>query len=367
MAAMRRDWDIFCRVIDNFGDIGVCWRLARQLASEHDLRVRLWVDDLNSLPPLCPGVDSRLAQQQQQGVEIRLWPENFPEVVPGSVVIEAFACELPDNYIKAMAKLPQAPCWLNLDYLTAENWASEWHRLPSPHPLLALRKTFFFPGFTAESGGLLREKGLFARRDNFLAQSLAQQKPKNTLDISLFCYDNAPVGDLLNAMMAGPQPIRCHIPPGKPLQAVAAHLGSPKAQTIGQLEILPLPFLPQDQYDELLWRCDINFVRGEDSFVRAQWAGQPFVWQIYPQEENAHWPKLEAFINLYKYGQTEEISDSFTAMQHAWNSGRQVASAWQDFLAQRSGQHIAATNWSNKLKKQDDLVSRLVKFAANPV
>ncbi|MBY0444112.1 MAG: elongation factor P maturation arginine rhamnosyltransferase EarP, partial [Burkholderiales bacterium] len=37
-------WDIFCRVIDNYGDIGVCWRLARQLSFEHGFAVRLMVD-----------------------------------------------------------------------------------------------------------------------------------------------------------------------------------------------------------------------------------------------------------------------------------------------------------------------------------
>ena len=26
-------WDIFCQVIDNHGDVGVCWRLARELAA----------------------------------------------------------------------------------------------------------------------------------------------------------------------------------------------------------------------------------------------------------------------------------------------------------------------------------------------
>ena len=75
MAAMQLHWDIFCRVIDNFGDIGVCWRLARQLAAEHGREVRLWVDDLASLQPLCPLVDSEKASQWFQGVEIRHWPE----------------------------------------------------------------------------------------------------------------------------------------------------------------------------------------------------------------------------------------------------------------------------------------------------
>ena len=30
---MRVTWDIFCSVVDNFGDIGVTWRLARQLVA----------------------------------------------------------------------------------------------------------------------------------------------------------------------------------------------------------------------------------------------------------------------------------------------------------------------------------------------
>ena len=41
---MSRSWDVFCRVVDNYGDAAVCWRLARQLADEHGARVRLWID-----------------------------------------------------------------------------------------------------------------------------------------------------------------------------------------------------------------------------------------------------------------------------------------------------------------------------------
>ena len=43
---VRRTWDIFCSVVDNFGDIGVCWRLARRLSAGLGQQVRLWVDDL---------------------------------------------------------------------------------------------------------------------------------------------------------------------------------------------------------------------------------------------------------------------------------------------------------------------------------
>ena len=165
--ADRLDWDIFCTVIDNYGDIGVCWRLARQLAAEHDCRVRLWVDDLQVFQPLCPQLDPQLAIQQVLGVEIRRWETPFPEITPGNIVVEAFACNIPDGFVTAMARREPRPVWINLEYLSAENWVAECHALPSPHPRLPLTKYFFFPGFTCDTGGLLRENDLLARRQAF--------------------------------------------------------------------------------------------------------------------------------------------------------------------------------------------------------
>ena len=43
-------------------------------------------------------------------------------------------------------------------------------------------------------------------------------------------------------------------------------------------------------------------VRGEDSFVRAQWAALPFVWQAYPQADAAHLTKVAAFLDRYCIG-----------------------------------------------------------------
>src|SRR3989304_6108142 len=119
--------DIFCTVVDNYGDIGVCWRLARQLANEHGIAVRLWVDDLASFRRLCPEVDTQLAQQQCRSVEVRHWAALFPEVEPAQLVIEAFACELPERYVAAMAHQLHQPVCVNLEYLSAENWVAGCH------------------------------------------------------------------------------------------------------------------------------------------------------------------------------------------------------------------------------------------------
>ncbi len=380
MPAMQLHWDIFCRVIDNYGDIGVCWRLARQLASEHGKKVRLWVDDLACLALICPETDVLLGQQWLQGVEVCLWRTEFStiETTAGlrtiestagprvdrvaEVVIEAFACELPAAYVSAMAQAARPPCWINLDYLTAEAWAESCHGMASPHPTLALTKYFFFPGFLRSTGGLLRESGLLPTLPAI---------HDNQLEISLFCYETAPVGDLLKQLAESTIVTRVHVPPGKPLAAVSAHLGGQGPWQLGMSRIEPLPFLPMDDYDRLLRRCDINFVRGEDSFVRAQWAGKPFIWQIYHQEDEAHLDKLNAFLDLYCTGLDQPSASAIRQVFAVWNeAGDNKAGfgvAWQDFLVQRKNIAQHTRHWRKNLNEHPDLTTSLVKFCATKV
>jgi len=255
------------------------------------------VDDLASLAKLCPEADVTAGQQQCRGVEVDLWRKSFPEAQPAELVIEAFACKLPQRYIEAMAAQANEPVWINLEYLSAEDWVESHHKLPSPHPSLPLTKYFFFPGFTPKTGGLLLERDLLARRDAFQNDTMQQQAfwrsvgmempALETLKVSLFSYENAALPGLFDAWATGPQPLQCLVPEGRILPQVGQYFGDPAPQAgsdylRGQLHVRVLPFVEQQRYDLLLWACDVNFVRGEDSFVRAQWAGKPFVWQIYP-------------------------------------------------------------------------------------
>ena len=360
MVAEMRNWDIFCRVVDNFGDVGVCWRLARQLAREHGIAVRLWIDDLDALSALAPAVDAGAARQRCQGIEIRRWADADGRDPPGEVVIEAFACDLPPAYVETMARALPAPVWINLEYLSAEDWVGGCHGLASPHPSLPLRKRFFFPGFTGSTGGLLRERGLVAVRDAALAVLPAHEG----LAVSLFCYDSAPIGALLDSLAASPLPVTLLVPAGKPLAAVAGLLGGSGPWQRGNATILPLAFTPQEDYDRLLWQCDVNFVRGEDSFVRAQWAARPFVWQIYPQPDEAHHVKLQAFLGRYVEGLGDAARSAAVDLFEAWNScdAAKLPAAWAAFVAVRDdiGRHNRA--WAERLARYPDLASTLVKF-----
>jgi uncharacterized repeat protein (TIGR03837 family) len=368
--------DIFCSVVDNYGDIGVCWRLARQLANEHGLDVRLWVDDLRSFGKLCPELDAGLGEQRCRGVVVRHWPADFPAAESADLVIEAFACRLPQTYIEAMAARQPKPVWLNLEYLSAEDWVEGCHKLPSPQPSLPLTKYFFFPGFTEKTGGLLLERDLFVRCDTFKADAAVQQRYWHSLGVpervagelrvSLFSYENDAMEDLLCGWEQGDQFVTCLLPEGRSLPQVAAFFGqnAGKSGDVWQrdhLRVHVLPFVEQERYDELLWACDVNFVRGEDSCVRAQWAAKPFIWQIYPQHEGVHLAKLEALRARYSAGLPPETSQSVRDLWLAWNGGPDVAAAWAHFAAQRGVLTLHGSEWARRLAS-NNLALNLLDF-----
>lgn len=362
-------WDIFCQVVDNFGDIGVSWRLARQLASEHATRVRLWVNDLPSLHAIWPEIDPVLHVQNSASVEIRSWDDNFAGVQPAAVTIEAFGCGLPDAYVARIVDANTNTLWITLEYLSAEPWVASHHGLPSPHPRWPVRRYFFFPGFTAGTGGVLREADLLVRRDAFDAEARAnfwcslnfQPPAKGSTVVSLFAYEHAPLQELESAWVTGTEPMVAVIP--------QRGLATPVTHVDGALETRLVPFLPQFEYDKLLWTCDFNFVRGEDSFVRAQWAGRPFVWQAYPQVHDAHFAKLDAFLARYSEYLPPDAARASADFWHAWNRAGDtqvpIAALWRAFREQSCSQQRGLAEWNRQLASVGDLASNLARFCEN--
>jgi uncharacterized repeat protein (TIGR03837 family) len=374
---------IFCRVVDNYGDVGICWRLARQLQQEHGVAVTLWVDNLQSFQRICPDVVLDADVQCLAGVTVRFWRDQDGVFSAGDVadmVIEFFACDIPPGYIAAMAQCMPRPVWLNLEGLSAEEWVEGCHTLTSPHPRLPLMKHFFFPGFTSKTGGLLRESALDEQRQQFqsdpaamaafLAQFGVEPTEMASTKVSLFCYPHAPVAALFEAWQIGDAAVACLVPEGVAVEAVEAFLGTQAkagaALTRGALTVRVLPFVAQPDYDKLLWACDLNFVRGEDSFVRAQWAGKPFIWHIYPQDENLHHKKLDAFLQRYSAS-----IESLNAFSLHWNGALDLAgdagwsALWSPFQGDMPKMASRAADWQQQMLANGDLADNLLKFAGS--
>lgn len=365
----RRRWDVFCRVVDNYGDAGVCWRLARQLAAEHAIDVTLWIDRLATLARFEPSIDPRQAAQSAARVRVQELDDAAPAPALADVVVEGFGCGLPARYLEAMAAAATPASWINLEYLSAEPWVDTVHGLASVHPRLPLTRHFWFPGFTPQTGGLIREAGLLRARDEWQAREPAASAP---LRIVLFSYPNRALPALFDAWSESDERIACTIPEGVAtagldewLRGDVPHAGQSVVR--GSLALDVAPFTTQDAFDRLLWRADVNFVRGEDSFVRAQWAARAFVWQPYPQDENAHRLKLGAFLARYDAGLDADARRSLRAFWHAFNAedaGAAVA-AWPAYRAAIATLALHGRRWSDQLAALPELTSRLVEFAGH--
>ncbi len=376
---MRPDWDIFCKVIDNYGDIGVAWRLARSLARRRGARVRLWVDDMAAFHRIWPAAAAHAPSQRCEGVTLCAWHTPFAAAVePAHAVVEAFGCALPETYLAAMAAKSPAPAWINLEYLSAEAWVAAHHGLPSPHPRLPLTKYFFFPGYTAETGGLLVEDDYLTRRAAFDPDAywrrLGLAAPRaDELRVSLFAYENPALPALLDAWSCGGRPVTCLVPEGRVLPQLAAWLGecdlsAGMRRVRRALQVHVLPFTDQDAYDALLWACDLNFVRGEDSCVRAQWAAHPLVWQAYPQAEGAHRDKLDALLRLYLQDASAGLARAVKDLWHCWNGvpgAPDVATAWAAWGAWQAEIAQRAQRWPDTLARAGRLADKLADFVEN--
>lgn len=384
---MPLSFDIFCRVVDNYGDIGVCWRLARRLADIGQGPIRLWVDDLRSFSRIAPHVQPDAAEQVIDGVHVVQWRDASGEeshavaraavsgavtlAEPADVIIEAFACTPPAAYIE---RLTPRQVWVNLEYLSAESWVASCHGLPSLQPN-GLRKFFFFPGFTAETGGLLRETGLIDQRDAWQSEPARRRGLLERVGVEaawldrldagaalayVYCYPEAPLESLIGALSRGDRDTLVLLPEG----ILPQGLPTPKAGR-SQVELHTHAFVDQDTFDRLLWSSDLNIVRGEDSLVRALWAGRPLIWQPYLQADDAHLEKLEAWLEVSPF------SPDVQEAMRAWNRGNAAdATAALGPLLQRDrlvDWERQVREWCTRLTAQNELGEALVEFCAKNV
>jgi uncharacterized repeat protein (TIGR03837 family) len=370
-------WDIFCRVIDNHGDIGVCWRLSADLAVRGH-QVRLWVDDGSALEWMAPGaLEGKWPRIQVLAWEQASVPDTLRPLASADVWIEAFGCEIPAGFVSHFAQslaLEQStqpsgeaahPAWINLEYLSAEPYVERCHALPSPvlhGPAKGWIKHFYYPGFTSGTGGLLRDPEM-------VATPLAAQLPipvgtqlglddSDAFTVSLFCYEPPLLKALLDFWAGGKRPVRMLVTHGRASEAVRSIVG---AQTrMGSLQLVYLPLLNQGDFDALLSHCDLNFVRGEDSLVRALWACKPFVWHIYPQEDMAHVPKLQAFMRQMQW------SAPVQKLNLAWNGlldGPEAAASLHVLNgAEFNSWQVQATEARARLVEMSDLLTQLLQF-----
>lgn len=359
---------IFCRVIDNFGDAGVTWRLAKRLR-DLNLPVTLVIDAVDVLAKLVHDLDPAARTAVVRGIRIVDWDFFEAEVNAGnldliggvwpSLVFETFGCRLPDAVEKGLCD-GRERLWVNLDYLSAEEWVEGSHMVWGLHPTLPVKKLWYFPGFTDKTGGLLIEDGLEEARRAFDAK--AWRKAHGALPgrrtLFFFAYPVNAIDRLAAGLKAADEPLNMMLAPGAASDMLAKALEGDE-----RFNVVRLPFVPQEEFDDILRAADAVIIRGEDSFVRAQLAGTPLLWATYPTDDKAHEIKLDAWLGRFEAVWPEEDAEArkaFDAAARHWVDGTLEPEEFKAWLDALPAQKHAAEVWRDSLLKRGDLARRIL-------
>ena len=306
---------LLCKVVDNFGDIGVAWRLCRRLAKiQSKYKICLVVDNMDAF---------NMIVDDASGIEIFQWNdyELCHEAFSNNdgerlqIILELFQCGRPDwmEHILFDEKLNRTVQIIMIDYLTAEKYAEDFHCLQSLTRSAKVKKVNFMPGFTERTGGLII--------DEEWEELPAYNKDGPVLE---FTYKT-----------------KC------------AYLDKQK-----------LPFMPQVQWDKMMKQCSVLFVRGEESMSRACLSGIPFVWQAYPQSEEYQLVKVRALLERMR---PHFPPQDFEVVEKAWLTMNVEGpfnrlSDHTEFITNAPRLVPSFQSFALSLRKNGDLCSNLMTF-----
>ena len=339
--------DIFCQVIDNYGDVGVAYRLAREFKRVYpNKKLRFVINQIEELNLI----------RKSENIEVILYKDISKIENSADLIIESFGCEIPKEYMDKALK--NSKLIINLEYFSAEKWVDDFHLQES---FLGgnLKKYFFIPGLSEKSGGILldnefleRKKKVEANKEYYLEKFGI--KEKYDLMGSIFSYEKN-FDSLIEELKKLGKKIILLILSEKTQKNFIKYFDN--GNNYDKIKFVKLPFFTYDKYEELLALCDFNLVRGEDSFVRALLLGKPFLWHIYPQDENTHIKKLESFLEKY-CSNNKELKQTFIN----YNINKDDFSY---FFKNFKEIEKYNKNYANYLIKNCNLMEKLINFIEN--
>jgi uncharacterized repeat protein (TIGR03837 family) len=322
------DLDIFCTVVDNYGDIGFSYRLARTYKTRHPLAsVRLFVDKPETL-----------AKIQILGTEVDINGYSFSSVpeAMAPLIIETFGCNIPCSYneiIKRDTKL-----WINIEYLSAEDWTKDCHGKESPQGIPGLKKIFYMPGFTSGTGGVITD----------FNKTSSVPNTTNTNNVSIFTYEQD-YSLLLNTLFPSTLLI---------FDTQAQDILRPQIKKYPQHSFEFRDFVSQNNYDQVLVDCKLNLVRGEESLIRAILAGKPFLWQAYPQEHAQQLVKVQALLKTMEpFFKNKHIFQEYAKLMLAWNGDNKPVAVdnWRFLLENLPAVGLSTQAFGQHLRQNCDM------------
>lgn len=378
------DITILCKVVDNFGDIGFVYRLARSL-SQHNpqVKLRIVVSDLDSFALLCPEINPKKNFQEVNNWQIFNWNDNkickdsFSKNFP-KLILECFQCGRPqwlEEILFSKNNEENQICQIiNIDYLTAEEYAETFHCLQSLTRSAKVKKINFMPGFTDKTGGLILDKDFMEEKKIFSEKKLFTNKAGTVFKVLCFTYE-LDFFPILKALEKNIQkPIEIDVANGKGKEKfLRDYKYYQEINPNTKIKINHLPFLKQVDWDKNIFNYDFLFVRGEDSLTRGALSGLPYVWNAYVQEEDYQLVKVDALLELLmpSFLGSEETCKLYEVLKKLWlNINRSCGGAISNKIEEDFGYLLKNIDMLNKcfnrfatvLEKNGDFTKNILTF-----
>ena len=370
--------------MDNYGDIGFVYRLSRSLSElSPELKLRLVVSNLESFASMAHGLDPNKAVQEYRSWTVLDW--NADDACraeytknPPSLILECFQCSRPewlDDILFAPGRTDEVQI-INIEYLTAEDWADDVHLLKSGTRSALVKKVNFMPGFTEKTGGLVIDSEFASSlRDKNAALLRIKDYPEypeieqavcaeDVFCVSLFTYKRD-LSPIVRALKKYHNKLCVFVAPG-----LSRDMFLDEWKKEGEpFKIIQLPYLEQESWDALLTLMDVNIIRGEDSFARACLCGKPFLWNAYVQDEEFQLEKVNALLNRMETCFEPDVPffQNYRSLMMEFNKTQCVDSdkiehAMVEFLdtVEEAGKCFSA--WGNKLVSFGNLAEKLLAF-----
>lgn len=372
-----------CRVVDNYGDIGFVYRLSRNLSElAPQIKLRLVVSNLESFSAMAPGLDPFKEVQQYRGWTVLDWNSSDACTAeftqnPPTLILECFQCSRP-QWLEDMLF---APDWnrevkiVNVEYLTAESWADDFHLLKSGTRSILVKKVNFMPGFTKKTGGLVIDSDFASSLKNpdaALLRLKAYPEYKEIKEalfsektcISLFTYQRD-FSPLVRAMKKSRLPICIFLAPG-----LSRKLFLDAWEKEGRpFDVVELSYMAQEDWDALLTLTDLNIIRGEDSFARACLCGKAFLWNAYVQDDEFQLEKVRALLERIKvhFSTNPDFFENYGKLMIEFNKTREtdddvLESSMLSFLLSFKKAEKPFADFGRELFANGNLTEKLLDF-----
>lgn len=379
--------DIFCEIIDNYGDIGVVYRISKELKKLfRDAKIRIVLNRLAEFKAINKEVKD-LEYQEVNGlicVTKNYVENNMDSFGVADLFIEAFGCEVPEEYVNLAKK--KSKLWINLEYLSGEKWIEDFHLQESLIGSDTLKKIFYMPGFSKKSGGVIIDSGFLERiqkgmeqREAILSHHFPNFDFKNKFIGTIFSYEKN-FDNLLKTLENKENTVLILM--GEKTQESFEKILRKKGIEnfgnwikYGKIDIMRADFLSQEEYEEIISAVDFNFTRGEDSFVRSILLGKPFMWHIYLQEDKAHMDKINAFVDRFKESviesgidkEKEEVLEKYSQLLIDYNDRDENSlkigkENYQVFFDNFNDIQLISAIYSEFLLENCNLVKKLYKY-----